>query len=102
MKFVVRVSLPPERFNEDVRAGTAGRKVARILEEQKPVAAYFTAEQGKRGGILIVDMDDASDLPKYAEPWFLNFDAAVEFFPAMTPEDLEKAGLEELGRKWSA
>jgi hypothetical protein len=41
---------------------------------------------------------DASDIPKMAEPWFLMFNATVEFQPVMTPEDLVKAGLEELGK----
>jgi hypothetical protein len=35
--------------------------------------------------------------PAPAEPLFLAFDAAVSFHPAMTPDDLAKAGLEELG-----
>ena len=31
-------------------------------------------------------------MPAVAEPWFLGFNASVEFHPAMVPEDLEKAG----------
>ena len=45
-------------------------------------------------------MKDASEIPKYAEPWFLLFDASVQFFPVMTPEDLKKAGLEKFAKKW--
>ena len=100
MRFVMHVSMPPAKFNEAVRNGTAGSKMASILEDLKPEAAYFCAEDGKRGGYLIVNLDNASQIPKYAEPWFLNFDAAVEFHPTMTPEDLAKAGLEDLGKKW--
>jgi hypothetical protein len=37
-------------------------------------------------------MDDPSDLPGIAEPWFLAFNAEIEAQPAMTPEDLQKAG----------
>ena len=40
------------------------------------------------------------DIPKMAEPWFLTFNATMEFQPVMTPEDLVKAGLEELGKSW--
>lgn len=31
-------------------------------------------------------------MPAKAEPFFLWFNATVEFFPVMLPEDLEKAG----------
>jgi hypothetical protein len=62
-----------------------------ILEEQKPEAAYFVAEGGRRTGILIIDMKDASDIPRIAEPWFLALNASVEATPAMIPEDLQKA-----------
>lgn len=100
MRFVIRISLPPEKFNQSVRDGTAGSKVAQILEELKPEAVYLTAAEGKRGGFLIADLEDASELPKYAEPWFLNFDATVEFIPTMSPDDLQKSGLGQLGKKW--
>jgi len=36
-------------------------------------------------------MKDASELPGFAEPWFLAFNAKVEAVPAMVPEDLMKA-----------
>jgi hypothetical protein len=100
MRFVMHVSLPVDRFNQAVRDGSAGKKIAQILEELKPEAAYFCAKDGKRGGFLIVNLGNASEIPRFAEPWFLNFDATVEFLPTMTPEDLARAGLEDLGRKW--
>jgi hypothetical protein len=74
--------------------------MARILEETKPEAAYFTSKDGNRGGYLIYNMSQASEIPRLAEPWFLTFEAKVEFMPAMTPEDLQKAGLDELAKKW--
>jgi hypothetical protein len=100
MRFVLHVSLPVERFNRAVLDGSVGKKMARILEETKPEAAYFCAKDGKRGGFLIVNIADASEMPRFAEPWFLNFDATVEFLPAMTPEDLAKSGLDEIAKKW--
>jgi hypothetical protein len=32
--------------------------------------------------------------------WFLTFNANVEFKVVMTPDDLKKAGLDEIGKKW--
>ena len=58
----------------------------------KPEAAYFTAEGGTRGATIVVNIDDASEIPALAEPWFLAFNAKVEVLPAMILEDLEKGG----------
>jgi hypothetical protein len=51
------------------------------LAEQKPEAAYFTAEHGHRGGVLVVNIDDVSQIPALTEPWFLTANANVEFVP---------------------
>ena len=49
---------------------------------------------------MVVDVPNSAGIPALAEPWYLNFNADVEFRIAMTPEDLAKAGLDELGEKW--
>ena len=53
-----------------------------------------------RGAILIVNLDDPAKVPVLAEPWFLTFNANVQFRIVMTPDDLKRAGLDELGKKW--
>lgn len=51
--------------------------------------------------VLIRDnLKDAADIPTYAEPWFLTFNAEVEFHPAMSPQDLERSGIDRLSKKW--
>ncbi len=101
MRMLLSVKIPHEGFNQAVRDGTVGQKVRRILEDTKPEAVYFTEQNGQRGAILIVDLPDPSKVPAFAEPWFLAFNANVEFHIVMTPDDLQRAGLEELGKKWS-
>jgi hypothetical protein len=101
MMFVLmKVAFGQEKFNEAARDGTVGAKLKRILAEMKPEAAYFAEFEGKRTGIFVVNLEDASKIPALAEPWFLQFDTEVELHPAMVPEDLGKAGLEELAKKW--
>jgi hypothetical protein len=101
MRFVVKFSLPVEKFNAAVRDGSAGKRLQKILDDVKPEATYFWEEEGRRGGVMVVNLDSASQIPSVAEPWFLSFDAAVEFHPCMTPQDLAAAGLEALGKKYA-
>jgi len=100
MRMLMQVKFPIEPFNSYVRDGSIGAKMQKIMADIKPEAAYFTAVDGHRGGILVVNMDDPSKIPALAEPWFLVFNAHVEIQPTMTPEDLGRAGLEALGKKW--
>lgn len=100
MRILLDVQVPNETFNAAVRDGTAGSKMQRILEELEPEAAYFTEREGQRSFTLVVDLEDPSRIPSIAEPLFLTFDAEVHFRVVMTPDDLARAGLEELGEKW--
>jgi hypothetical protein len=98
---LLHARIPHEEFNVAVRDGSVGRKMKQILEEIKAEAVYFTEYDGRRGAIMIINIKDPSEVPKFAEPWFLSFNADVQFHIAMTPEDLGRAGLEEIGKKWS-
>ncbi len=100
MKMLMFVKFPIGKFNAAVRDGSVHTKMRKILEETKPESAHFAEIDGHRGGVMVVDVADSSKIPFYAEPWFLTFDAEVEFRIAMTPEDLGRAGLEALGKKW--
>ncbi len=100
MRMLVQITLPPEDFNDKVRDGTIGETMQAILADIDPEAVYFTEMGGDRGAIMIVDVENPSAIPRIAEPWFLQFNAAVQFGIVMSPEELASAGLEELGRKW--
>ena len=101
MRMLFHVKIPHEPFNTAVKDGTVGKKIRRVLDELKPEAVYFTEYQGRRGAIMIINVDDPSKVPAFSEPWFLLFNADCEFHIVMLPEDLAKAGLDELGKKWS-
>lgn len=100
MRMIMLVQLPIEPFNTAVRKGTVGAKMKKILDAMKPESAHFCERDGNRGGIFIVDVKNPSDVPRLAEPWFLTFNATVEFRVAMTVEDLGQADLGALGKKW--
>jgi len=97
---LMNVKIPHQTFNAAVKDGSAGVKLAKILEAIKPEAAYFTEQDGQRGAVLIVDLPDASKVPALAEPWFLTFQADVEFRIVMTPDDLKRSGIDGMGKQW--
>ncbi|MDR3454097.1 MAG: panthothenate synthetase [Rhodoferax sp.] len=101
MKMLLTVEIPHEPFNSLVRSGKGGEIIGRILETIKPETAYFTEQDGTRGAIFVIDVKTPSDVPSFSEPFFLNFQADCKFRILMSPEDLQKAGLEALGKKWS-
>jgi hypothetical protein len=93
MRMLLRVSIPVESGNAAARAGTLGSTIEKILADLKPEAVYFMADDnGNRSGSIVFDMQDQSQIPAIAEPWFLAFNAKVSFRPVMTPQDLAKAG----------
>ena len=100
MRMLMTVRLPHETFNAAVRDGSSGTKTKAILDAVKPEAVYFTAMNGCRTVVILVELEKPSMIPALAEPWFLSFGADVELHPVMSPEELEQAGLDKLGAKW--
>lgn len=100
MKMLLTVEFPLEPFNALVRSGEVGDTIGRILDALKPETAYFTEQDGSRGAIFVIDVQHPSDVPRFSEPFFLTFQANCKFRLLMSPQDLQKAGLEELGAKW--
>ena len=92
MRFLLKVNIPVDAGNAAARAGKLGGTIQSILADLKPEAAYFTDENGQRTAFIILDMQDVSQIPAIAEPWFLAFNAHVEIHPVMVPDDLMKAG----------
>ena len=68
-----------------------------IIGNLQPEAAYFCHVEGKRGGYLVANLEEESELVSKLEPFFLEMGAAIETFPAMNADDLG-AGLQNLGQ----
>jgi hypothetical protein len=92
MRFLLKVNIPVESGNAAAKAGKLGATIQCILADLKPEAVYFTDSNGQRTAFIFLDMQDASQIPAIAEPWFLAFNASVEIHPVMVPDDLSRAG----------
>ena len=92
MRMMVEISIPVEAGNHAARTGKLGEVMQKIITAIKAEAAYFTAtDAGERGGFMVFDMQDTSQIPAIAEPLFLAFNAKLKFSPVMNAQDLANA-----------
>ena len=103
MRLLLTFSINPEKGDQLIKEGRIGETMGSILEELQPEAAYFTDVEGTRGGFLVINMEDASQMPAVTEPLLLGLGATVHMQPVMTSEDLQGAAgeaLEQMGQKY--
>jgi hypothetical protein len=103
VRFIMKIRMPIEQGNRSLSDPEFGEKMQSYLKDVKAEAAYFTTVEGQRGGYIILNMDNPSQLPAIAEPLFLWLNADLEAWPAMTPEDLGKANssIRTAVKKWN-
>jgi hypothetical protein len=101
VKVLFKISFPVERFNELARQGAAGPKLASILEATKPESIYFTGNQSGRGAVAVYDLADGSQVPAIGEPWFLTFNAHIEYSVAISGQEMQKANLDDVIKRWA-
>ena len=92
MRFILRLRIPNDAGNAALKDPQFGAKMQKVLADMKAEAAYFPPVDGCRGGYIILNLDDASQIPAIAEPLFLWLNAEIDLHPVMTPQDLGKAG----------
>jgi hypothetical protein len=103
MRILLTFSIQPEKGDALIKEGRIGETMESILEELQPEAAYFTDVEGTRGGFLVVNMEDASQIPAMTEPLLLGVGATIHMQPVMTPEDLRGAAgeaLQQMGQRY--
>ncbi|MCM1976230.1 MULTISPECIES: DUF3303 family protein [Streptomyces] len=95
MRTMMKVTVDTDKGNEAIRSGRLPEIMKGVLEKLKPEAAYFGPEGGQRTCWMVFDLQDSSQLPPTAEPFFEELRAKVELTPVMNIEDLQK-GLSQL------
>jgi hypothetical protein len=93
---MARISMPVEAGNKAIKDGSLGATMQSAAERWKPEAMYFTTFDGNRTAYMVFDLPDTSDIPVFAEPFFMDLNADVELAPVMNGNDLQR-GLAHLG-----
>ena len=89
MRVMLKAQFDTEKANEAIRSGKLPELMKETLDHLKPESAYFGPEDGCRTCWLVLDMQDSSELPPTAEPFFTQFNAKLTFTPVMNAEDLQ-------------
>jgi hypothetical protein len=94
MKFLLRATIPNETGNDLSRSGPEGMQALmnKVMSDVRPETLYFCIESGQRTLYAFVEVAEASDFVRIAEPFWLSLGCDVDIIPAMTQEDFAKAG----------
>jgi hypothetical protein len=95
MRTMVKFTIPTQESNPLIRDGSIAQTLETILGKLQPKAAYFCPIDGKRGGFIVINLEDESEIVTKLEPLWLEAAATVETFPVATADDL-RAGLQNL------
>jgi hypothetical protein len=92
MRMMLKFQMPTQAGNDAIRDGSLPEVVGSVLEALKAEAAYFTAEDGMRTGLIFFDMADSSEIPPAAEPLFMGLQAKITLSPVMNVDEM-RAGV---------
>lgn len=103
MRFLLKAEMATDVSNVAAQNSSLAGTIQSILDDLKPEAAYFLASNGKRTALLVVNLQEASQIPALAEPWFQALGANVEIVPVMTARDLQigAPAIEQAAKKYA-
>ena len=85
MRTMVKFTLPTQETNPLVKDGSVGQTMETLLGKLQPEAAYFGPVDGKRGGFIVINMEEESEVVTKLEPLWLELGATVETSPLRPP-----------------
>jgi hypothetical protein len=92
---IVAGFLPTQEINPLVQDGSIGQTMESLLGKLQPEAAYFGPIEGKRGGFIVINMEQESEVVTKLEPLWQELGATIETYPVATADELSR-GLQSL------
>ena len=92
VRVLMKVQIPTAAGNAAIKDGSLPQIVGKAIDTLNAEAAYFTAEDGMRTGLIFFEMADSSGIPPAAEPFFMGLDAKITFAPVMNADEM-RAGV---------
>jgi len=91
MRMMYKFLIPNEKGNQAKADGSLRKAIDEIIERTKPECAYFYMYQGRRGGLMVFDIQHPSELIPLNDLLMSATGAEINVHPAMTREDLDRA-----------
>ena len=89
MRMLMKVQMPTGAGNDAIKDGSLPQLMASSLEALKAEAAYFTSEDGMRTALIFFEMNDSSEIPPAAEPFFMGLGANITLSPVMNAQEMQ-------------
>lgn len=86
---LMKVQMDTAAANGAIRDGSLPDIFRSVLGALNAEAAYFTADDGMRTALIFFEMEDSSDIPPAAEPFFMGLGAGITLSPVMNVEEMQ-------------
>ncbi|WP_329500561.1 DUF3303 family protein [Kitasatospora herbaricolor] len=88
MRMLLTVQMDTEKSNKLIEDDKLTEFMQEAVGRLRPEAAYFGAQEGQRTGFIVFDLNEVSDIPSIAEPFFSQLGAKISFIPVMNLDDV--------------
>jgi len=90
MRFLLKFKIPVESGNDAWKEGSFVERLQNLLNEVEADDAYFGIIDGHRGGFVVVNIDNPSDIMKISGPFLFWLNAEVQYYPVMKIDEMRK------------
>jgi hypothetical protein len=90
MRVLVSATIPTPAGNKMIKDPNMLKNLEDYIQKFNCEAAYFTAMNGMRTMVFVLDLSSPDMIAAIAEPLFQEYDANVEIHPTMNLHDLKK------------